>query len=67
MPATTRRGFMVGCSAAIAAFTGGLTYTAFGSPNDEPNHDILLDRFSAWRDGWPQRGCAHRGSGPRLL
>ena len=45
MPATTRRGFMVGCSAAIAAFTGGLTYTAFGSPNDEPNHDILLVVF----------------------
>ena len=45
MPATTRRGFMVGCSAAIAAFTGGLTYTAFGSPNDEPNHDILLIVF----------------------
>ncbi len=41
----TRRGFMVGCSAAIAAFTGGLTFTAFGSPNDEPNHDILLTVF----------------------
>lgn len=41
----SRRGFMVGCSAAIAAFTGGLTFTAFGSPADEPNHDILLTVF----------------------
>lgn len=41
----TRRGFMVGCSAAIASMAGGLQYTAFGSPNDEPNHDILVVVF----------------------
>ena len=41
----TRRGFMVGCSSAIAAFAGGLSYTAFGSPSDEPNHDIMLVVF----------------------
>lgn len=41
----TRRGFMVGCSTAIATMAGGLTYTAFGSANDEPNHDILVVVF----------------------
>lgn len=42
----TRRGFMVGCSAAIAAMAGGrLGYVAFGSPADEPNQDILVVVF----------------------
>ncbi len=41
----TRRGFMVGCSAAIASMTGGLSYTAFGSPGDEPNQEILVVVF----------------------
>lgn len=42
---TTRRGFMVGCSSAIAAWTGGLSFTAFGSAEAEPNQDILLVVF----------------------
>ncbi len=41
----TRRGFMVGCSAAIASFTGGLSFTAFGSAADEPNQEIMLVIF----------------------
>jgi uncharacterized protein (DUF1501 family) len=41
----TRRGFMVGCSAAIASMTGGLSFTAFGSQNDEPNQSILIVVF----------------------
>lgn len=42
----TRRGFMVGCSAAIAAMAGGrLGYVAFGSPEQEPNQDILVVVF----------------------
>lgn len=41
----TRRGFMVGCSAAIASFTGGLSFTAFGSAADEPNQSILIVVF----------------------
>lgn len=41
----TRRGFMVGCSTAIAAMAGGrLGYIAFGSPEQEPNQEILLRR-----------------------
>ncbi len=46
MPKVTRRGFMVGCSAAIAAMAGSrLSYVAFGSPEAEPNQDILLVIF----------------------
>ena len=42
---TTRRGFMVGCSAAIATWTSSLSFTAFGSAEAEPNQDILLVVF----------------------
>ncbi|MBW7883099.1 MAG: DUF1501 domain-containing protein [Caldilineaceae bacterium] len=42
---TTRRGFLVGCSAAIASMTGGLSFTAFGSPEAEPNQEILIVVF----------------------
>jgi uncharacterized protein (DUF1501 family) len=42
---TTRRGFMVGCSAAIASMTGGLSFTAFGAAEAEPNQDILVVVF----------------------
>ena len=43
---TSRRGFMVGCSAAIAAMAGGrLGYVAFGSPRQEPNQEIVLVVF----------------------
>lgn len=41
----SRRGFMVGCSAAIASFTGGLSFTAFGSAENEPNQEILVVIF----------------------
>jgi uncharacterized protein (DUF1501 family) len=41
----TRRGFMVGCSAAIASFAGGLSFTAFGSQAAEPNQDIVIVVF----------------------
>lgn len=42
----TRRGFMVGCSAAIAAMAGGrLGYVAFGSPEQEPNQEMLVVVF----------------------
>lgn len=41
----TRRGFMVGCSTAIAAWTSGLSFTAFGSAEAEPNQDILIAIF----------------------
>ncbi len=43
---TTRRGFMVGCSAAIAAMAGArLNFAAFGSPEAEPNQEILVVVF----------------------
>ena len=46
MPKVTRRGFMVGCSTAIAAMAGSrLSYVAFGSPEAEPNQDILVTIF----------------------
>jgi uncharacterized protein (DUF1501 family) len=46
MPKPTRREFLVGCSAAIAAMAGGrLGTVAFGSPEEEPNQDILLTVF----------------------
>lgn len=42
----TRRGFVVGCSAAIAALAGSrLNYVAFGSPEQEPNQELLLTIF----------------------
>jgi uncharacterized protein (DUF1501 family) len=41
----TRRGFMVGCSAAIASFTGGLSFTAFSSMAAEPNQEITIVVF----------------------
>jgi uncharacterized protein (DUF1501 family) len=42
----SRRGFMVGCSAAIAAMAGGrVSYIAFGSPQAEPHQEILVVVF----------------------
>lgn len=46
MSKVTRRGFLMGCSAAIAHMTGArLSYTAFGSQEQEPNQPILLTVF----------------------
>ena len=46
MAKMNRRGFMVGCSAAIAAMAGSrLSHVAFGNPEQEPNQDILLVVF----------------------
>lgn len=36
---------MIGCSAAIASMTGGLSFTAFGAAEAEPNQDILVVVF----------------------
>ncbi|MFN8487785.1 MAG: DUF1501 domain-containing protein [Caldilineaceae bacterium] len=42
----TRRGFMVGCSAAIAGMAGGrLSLAAFGQAAQEPNQEILVIVF----------------------
>jgi uncharacterized protein (DUF1501 family) len=42
----TRRGFLVGCSAAIAGMAGAkLTHMAFGSPEAEPNQEVLVVIF----------------------
>ncbi len=42
----TRRGFMMGCSSAIAAMTGGrLGMVAFGAMEDEPTQEILVSVF----------------------
>ncbi len=42
----SRRGFIVGCSTAIAAMAGGrLSYVAFGSPEAEPSQEILVVVF----------------------
>lgn len=42
----TRRGFLVGCSAAIAGMAGArLTHVAFGSPDAEPNQEVLVVIF----------------------
>ena len=42
----TRRGFLVGCSAAIAGMAGAkLTHVAFGSPEAEPNQEVLVVIF----------------------
>ena len=41
-----RRGFMIGCSAAIAAMAGSrLNFVAFGSQEDEPIQEVLLTIF----------------------
>ncbi len=46
MSEISRRGFMVGCSAAIAAMAGGrLSYVAFGNQEQEPNQEILVVVF----------------------
>jgi len=46
MSEISRRGFMVGCSAAIAAMAGGrLSYVAFGNQEQEPTQEILLVLF----------------------
>ncbi|MEZ4614467.1 MAG: DUF1501 domain-containing protein [Caldilineaceae bacterium] len=46
MSEISRRGFLVGCSAAIAAMAGGrLGYVAFGSPLQEPTQEILIVVF----------------------
>lgn len=46
MTIVTRREFLVGCSAAIAAMAGAkLNLTVFGSPLDEPNQQILVNIF----------------------
>jgi uncharacterized protein (DUF1501 family) len=42
---SSRRGFLIGCSAAIASMTGGLSFTAFGSAEAEPNQDIVVVVF----------------------
>lgn len=44
MPDTTRRGFMVGCSAAIAAMAGSrLSFAAFGDP--DASREVLVTIF----------------------
>jgi uncharacterized protein (DUF1501 family) len=44
MPQTTRRGFMVGCSAAIAAMAGSrLSFAAFGDP--DASREVLVTIF----------------------
>ncbi|MEM7128322.1 MAG: DUF1501 domain-containing protein [Chloroflexota bacterium] len=46
MATFSRRGFVVGCSSAIAAMAGArLSYVAFGSPEQEPNQEVLLVVF----------------------
>ena len=46
MPEITRRGFLVGCSSAIAAMAGArFNSVVFGNPEDEPNQEILLTVF----------------------
>ncbi|MFK7802415.1 MAG: DUF1501 domain-containing protein [Anaerolineae bacterium] len=43
---TSRRGFLVGCSSAIAAMAGSqMNRVVFGSPEDEPNQNILVVIF----------------------
>ncbi|RME65460.1 MAG: DUF1501 domain-containing protein [Caldilineae bacterium] len=45
-PTISRRGFLVGCSAAIAAMAGAkVSHVAFGSPEEEPNQEVLLVVF----------------------
>jgi uncharacterized protein (DUF1501 family) len=46
MRPTTRRGFLKGCSTAIAALAGArFTGFAFGAPYSQPEHDILVMIF----------------------
>jgi len=46
MPSPTRRGFLMGCSAAIAQLAGArLTHLAFGAPLTTPDHDIFVTIF----------------------
>ena len=46
MPQMTRRTFLAGCSAAVAAMAGArLNRVVFGSPEQEPNQDILIVVF----------------------
>ncbi len=46
MSQLSRRGFLKGCSAAIAAMSGATFQGAvFGNPEDEPNQDILITVF----------------------
>jgi uncharacterized protein (DUF1501 family) len=46
MDRLTRRGFLMGCSAAIAGLAGArFNYAAFGNPEDEPNQEILVSVF----------------------
>ncbi len=46
MAKLSRRGFMVGCSSAIAAMAGArLSYVAWGSPEAEPNQEIVIAVF----------------------
>ncbi|NJN54040.1 MAG: DUF1501 domain-containing protein [Anaerolineae bacterium] len=46
MTKTSRRGFMVGCSSAIAAMAGArLNFAAFANPELEPNQEIMVVIF----------------------
>ncbi len=46
MPRVTRRSFLAGCSAAVAAMAGArLNQVVFGNPENEPNQDILIVIF----------------------
>lgn len=46
MPKLSRRGFMVGCSSAIAAMTGArFTSIAFGDQANEPDQEVLVVVF----------------------
>lgn len=46
MPSPTRRGFLMGCSAAIAQLAGArLTHLAFGAPLTTPDHDLFVTIF----------------------
>ena len=43
---TSRRGFLVGCSSAIAAMAGSqMNRVVFGSPEAEPNQNIMVVIF----------------------
>lgn len=43
---TSRRGFLVGCSSAIASMAGSkMGRVVFGSPEDEPNQNIMIVIF----------------------
>lgn len=47
MCTTTRRGFLMGCSAAVAAMSGSrLSYAAFGDPEAATNQDVLVVVFA---------------------